>query len=269
VKFFFPLKKREKRRSSTSVDFILNLKEVVAMIGNTAADCRGTRQKGVNGASERLARLFIGLCLLFLVCGCTPALYNVEMRYQPTKVIRSAITDGRKYTLTVASFIDQRKMEDVLLVGRVIKSNGTPIPILPRYVKPAEAVSAALRELLFKSGYVVSSDRPLWEMKEDAIRPEWGTILIGGTIDELDVTCLDSMMMKRYSAQVRVTLVFADVQKKRIFYKVASESSTSVEYMRFSEGRLENLINGVLSDAIEKAIELPETGRQLREAIKP
>ena len=62
------------------------------------------------------------------------------------------MTDGRKYSLTVASFIDSRKMEDTLLIGRVIKSDGSSIPILPKYVKPTDAVAAALRELLIPVG---------------------------------------------------------------------------------------------------------------------
>jgi len=32
--------------------------------------------------------------------------------------------------------------------------------------------------------------------------------------------------------------------------------------------KLESQINGTLSDAMEKAIEGPETGRQIREALK-
>ncbi len=190
------------------------------------------------------------------------------MRYEPTKVIQPAPTDGRKYSVTVASFVDQRKMEDTLLIGRVIKSDGATIPILPQYVKPPDAVASALRELLFKSGYLVSPDRPAWDLKEASIRPEWGTILIGGTIDDLDVTCLDNLTMKRYSAKARVTLIFADVQKKRIFYRVTSESSSSLDHIIFSEEKLESQINGVLSDAMEKAIEGPETNRQIREALK-
>jgi hypothetical protein len=82
------------------------------------------------------------------------------------------------------------------------------------------------------------------------------------------VTCLDSLTMKRYSAKVRVTLIFADVQKKKIFYRVTSESSSSLDHIVFSEEKLEEQINGVLSDAIEKAIEGPETNRQIREALK-
>ena len=124
------------------------------------------------------------------------------------------------------------------------------------------------RELLFKSGYTISPGRPAWDLNEAAIRPEWGTILIGGTIDDLDVTCLDNLTMKRYSAKVRVTLVFADVRNKRIFYKVTSESSSSLDHIVFSEEKLESQINGALSDAMEKAIEVQETGRQIREAFK-
>jgi hypothetical protein len=177
------------------------------------------------------------------------------------------VTDGRKYSLTVASFIDQRKMDDPLLIGRVIKSDGTPIPILPRYVKPTDAVAAALRELLSKSGYTVAPDRPAWDLDEKTLKPEWGKILVGGTIDALDVTCIEMFTMKRYSAKVRVTLIFADVQAKRIFYRVVSESSSSLDHIITSEEKLESQINGVLSDAMEKAIEGPETGRQIQEAL--
>ncbi|MHB9098371.1 MAG: hypothetical protein ACYC5X_11200 [Syntrophales bacterium] len=234
------------------------------IVAGFTAPCGGKGKPSGRG----LVRIAASLSLLLLASGCAPALYNIDMRYEPTKVIPPAVTDGRKYVLTVATFLDQRKMEDTLLIGRVTKSDGTTIPILPKYVKPPEAVTAALRELLFKSGYVVSPDKPAWDLKEGTISPEWGTILIGGTIDALDVTCLDSLSMKRYSAKARVTLIFADVQKKRIFYRITSESSSSLDHIVFSEEKLESQINGVLSDALEKAIEGPETSSRIREALK-
>jgi hypothetical protein len=232
-----------------------------------AVTAQQTASKTTRGG-RRLAGFTAGLLFLLAAGGCTPMLYNVNMRYEPTKEIQPAVTDGRKYSVTVASSIDQRKMDDTLLIGRVIESDGTPIPILPKYVKPTDAVSAALRELMFKSGYVVSPDKPSWDLKESEIRPEWGTILVGGTIDELDVTCLESLTMKRYTAKAKVTLVFADVQKKKIFYKVTSESSSSLDHIVFSEEKLESQINGALSAAMEKAIEGPETGRRIRETLK-
>jgi hypothetical protein len=238
------------------------------MIRNVAAGFRAACGKKGKPAGRSLVRIVVCLFLLLPASGCTPMLYNIDMRYQPTKLIPPAVTDGQKYSLTVAPFIDQRKMEDTLLIGRVTKSDGSTIPILPKYVKPAEAVASALRELLFKSGYTVSGDKPVWDLTEGTIRPEWGTMLIGGTIDELNVTCVDSLTMTRYSAKARVTLLFADVQKKRIFYRITSESSSSLDHIVLSEEKLESQINGVLSDAMEKAIEGPETGRRIREVLK-
>jgi hypothetical protein len=231
----------------------------------TAAACGKRRGK----PGRRLVRIAVLLCLTGILSGCAPKIYNVNMRYEPTKMIPPAITDGTKYSVTVASFIDQRKMEDTLLIGRVIKSNGTPIPILPRYIKPTDAVAAALRDVFVKSGYTVAPSRPAWDLNEATIRPEWGTILVGGTIDTLDITCVETFMMKRYNATVRVTLIFADVRKKKIFYRLVSESNSSLDHVFLSEARLESQINGVLSDAIEKALEGPETVRQIQEALKP
>lgn len=248
----------------------LIFKEVVMIKrDNRAAKAVVCRTGERNPGRRLLVRTAVFLCLLGIVSGCAPKIYNVNMRYEPTKVTPPAVTDGRKYSLTVASFIDQRKMDDRMLIGRVIKSNGTPIPILPRYVKPADAVAAALRDVLVKSGYAVAPDRPVWDLSEAVIRPEWGTILIGGTIDTLDLTCVETLTMAKYTATVRVTLIFADVQKKKIFYRLVSESSSSLDHVFLSEARLENQINGALSDAIEKALEGPETGRQIREALKP
>ncbi len=227
----------------------------------------GGGRRGILG--RRLIRVAVFFCLTAMLSGCGPKIYHVNMRYEPTKAIPAAVTDGKKFSVTVAAFVDQRKMEDTLLVGRVIKSGGTAIPILPRYTKPVDAVTAALRDVLGKAGYPVAPGRPAWDLSEAAIRPEWGTILVGGTIDALDVTCVKAFTMNRYNATARVTLIFADVAKKRIFYRLTSESSSSLEHPFLSEARLEGQINSVLSDAIEKAVEGPETARQIREALKP
>ena len=61
--------------------------------------------------------------------------------------------------------------------------------------------------------------------------------------------------MKRYTAKARLSFSFADVQRKRIFYRVTSESSSSLTHAFLSEQRLENEINAVLSSALEKVIE--------------
>jgi hypothetical protein len=239
------------------------------MIADSVAATAAASGRNGKFAALRHAGMLVCLLLLVSAVGCAPKLYNVNMHYQPTKAIQPVATDGREFGLTVASFLDNRKMADTLLIGRVVKSDDSVIPILPKYAKAADAVASALRELLIQSGYGVSLQKVVWDLQENTIQPEWGTILVGGAIEELDVTCLDTFPMKQYSAKTRVTLVFADVQKKRIFSRVTSESSSSLEHIIFSEEKLESQINGVLSEAMEKAIEGPETGRQIREALKP
>jgi hypothetical protein len=237
------------------------------MHGDRIAAVVPPNQREKHPALHRTGAL-ICLALLLFTAGCAPKLYNVDMRYEPTKAIRAVDGDGRKYSLTVASFIDQRKIADTLLIGRVIRGDGTPIPILPKYVKPMDAVAEALRSLLRQAGYGVAPDKPAWDLQEANLRPEWGTLLVGGTVDELDVTCLDNLTMTRYTAKAKVTLIFADVQKKRIFYRVSSESSSSLDHIVFSEAKLESQINGVLSDAMEKIVEGPEMGRRIREVLQ-
>jgi hypothetical protein len=216
----------------------------------------------------RCAGGLVSILLLATMIGCAPKIYSVNMRYQPTKVIPPIVGDGRQYSLTVSSFIDRRKTDDTILIGKVIRSDGSSIPILPKYAKATDAVASALRELLIQSGYGVSLEQVLWDLEENSILPEWGTILVGGAIDELDVTCIDKIPQKLYTAKVRLTLVFADVQKKRIFYRIASQSSSSLDHVLFSEEKLESQINGVLSEAIEKILEGSEMDRQIREALK-
>jgi len=211
--------------------------------------------------------LFAILWGMTLLSGCAPKIYNVDLRYQPTKQLVPPVTDGRKFSVTVSNFIDRRKIDDTLLVGWVIRSGTSSIPVLPRYVKAPEAVAEALRKLLAQSGFNVSPEKTTWDQSEKSILPGWGTILIGGAIDELDVTCLDNIPIKKYSAKARISLVFADVQKKKIFYRISSESSSSLEHVVFSEGKLEDQINGVLAEAMEKIFEGPETVRQIREAL--
>ncbi|MCE5283969.1 MAG: YajG family lipoprotein [Deltaproteobacteria bacterium] len=213
------------------------------------------------------AGLIVALLLSVWLTGCAPKLYSIDMRYIPTKTIQPPQNDGRKYGLTVAAFIDQRKQEDTLVIGRVVRSDGETVPVLPKYVTPQEAVAAALRELLRQSGYAVSPAKPEWDLAEGTIRPEWGAIVVGGAIEALEVTCVESYAMKKYTARVRVSLAFADVSKKRIFYRVNAEGSSSLEHIVFSEEKLEAQINTALSDAMEKAVEGPEMARRIREAL--
>jgi len=207
----------------------------------------------------------LALCLL-LLAGCSPALYSVDMKYVPSRVMPRTEGTGEIITVTVAAFEDRRKIDDKMIIGWVVKSDGERIPVLPKFVKPSVAVTSPLKDFLARAGYRISPESPVWDLKEESIRKEWGSILIGGSIDELEVICEDSLTVEKYSAKAKITALFANAQTGKVFYKVTTQSGVSLEHVLFSEERIEQQINAALSDAIEKIFEGPDVAAKIREA---
>ena len=154
----------------------------------------------------------------------------------------------------MAAFEDLRKIKDPIRIGYVIKPNGDEVPVLPKFVKPTEAITAPFKDYFRRAGYRVSADSPAWDLKEGSIRKEWGPILVGGSIDELEVVCKESLTVKKYTAKVRLTLVAADTRSGRILYKVTTESSDALDHVLFSEEKLGEQLNIALSEAVEKIL---------------
>jgi hypothetical protein len=203
---------------------------------------------------ERLG--FVIAALAFVtIWGCAPALYSVDMKYVPTKPISEMKGSEKKIKITVAAFEDLRTISDTTVIGRVIKPDGQNIPVLPKFVRPPTAVASALKDIFLKAGYQVAADTPRWDLKEESIRKEWGPILIGGSIDELEVICEDKVTITKYRAKAKITVFIANTETGKVFYKVSTHSSVSLEHLLFSEERLEEQINTALSDALEKIFE--------------
>ncbi len=212
--------------------------------------------------------ILISFCTFFCLAGCAPSLYSINMKYEPSGIARSAAAGQAKSIVTVTAFEDLRKVPDKMMIGKVIKTDGKEIPVFPKYLRPSDAVSSGIKDYLSKAGFTVSGERPTWDLKEDSIRPEWGEILVGGSIDEMEVTCVESITNKKYQARVKLTVYFADVQKKFVFFKTMAQSSSSLEHIIFSEEKLEAQMNGALSDAIQKLFEGGSAEAKILEAVK-
>lgn len=208
------------------------------------------------------------LLLAINLIACAPSLYSINMKYEPTAGLRPADGAKGKFLVTVATFEDSRKIPDKMKIGQVTKVDGGKIPVFPKYVKPKEAVTAGMKEYLGKAGFTISGEKPAWDLKADSLRKEWGDLVIGGTIEDLNVSCEDLMPSKKYRAKAKLTVYFADVKKKWIFYKTTAESSSSLDHVLFSEQRLENQMNGVLSDVIEKIFEGGEAERKITATLQ-
>ncbi len=192
--------------------------------------------------------------LAFVITSCAPSIYSINIRYEPSKALLEAGDIEKRVPITVAAFNDVRPGGDDLLVGRVVTSQGKRVPVIPKNMKPSKAVAGILRDYLQRSGYTVTSGTPNWNIQENTINKEWGKILIGGNIDKLEIVCDDNIPVKKYRAEVKLTLFFADVKAGKIFYRISATGATSLEHVRFSEEILEQQVNGALSSAIEDVL---------------
>ena len=225
-------------------------------------------KKMVSYVSGIISKTILLIFVMVGVSACSPAVYHVNLKYEPAGQILKPEKSGLDFPVTVAIFNDIRKMDDRLLLGRVTTLNGDLIPILPRYNKATEAVTTSIREYLFKSGYNVSKDMPVWDLKEETVGKDWGRILIGGNIDDLEIVCEKSFPVKNYQAKAKLTFVFANVPDKRIFYRASVENSNSLKDVSFSEELLEKEINAVLSDALEKMFNDPKMKKTIEGGAK-
>jgi hypothetical protein len=218
--------------------------------------------------SNFVLKIVLGAFILLILQACTPALYHVNLKYEPTGTSRKMAKIGHDSPITVAMFNDIRLIDNKRQLGSVITIGGSVIPILPEDMKVSDAITMNIREYFFLSGYRVSNDVPIWDLKKETINKGWGEILVGGNIDELQIVCDDSFPVKTYRTKVTLTFVFADVTKKKIFYRSSIDGSASLEDVSFSEDILNKQINAALSDALEKILNDSVMRKKFEDASK-
>lgn len=222
----------------------------------------------INPSIKIAVSAMISLFFLFFATGCTPTLYTVDLKYMTSVTAPSAAAGGKKFIMTVASFNDARPGGKDLLVGRVNTALGGPTPVIPKNMKPSAAVSTIVKDILVKSGYQVSVTMPAWNLQESDIRKEWGKILIGGNIDQLEVVCQNDFPIKTYESRARVTMVIADIQTGKIIHQVSTASRNSLEHVYFSEEMLGQQISSAITEAVAKAFESDALKEKIRNALK-
>ena len=206
-------------------------------------------------------------CLVSALLACTPSLYSVNLQYEPSAIVIPSADRGQKTIVAVALFNDARPGGEDLQIGRVTTAAGGLYTVLPRNLKPGAAVSAIVKDILVKSGYRVSVAMPAWNLKEDAVKREWGRILVGGNIEALEIACQSDVPIISYRSHVKLSFAFADVRTGRIFYRVTTESHNTLEHVYFTEELLGQQISSALSEAAEKAFEGGTLKEKIREVV--
>lgn len=222
-------------------------------------------RSGVRAASILLLILFS--IVSFTSCSRVP-LYSIDMKYVPSEANNASTTKVKNVVFTVAKFRDARETDNKMVIGKVIKSDGTHIPVLPKFELPAEAVTKAFRDFLRESGYTVSPGMPDWNLNDDTISKEWGNIVIGGTINALEVNCHKATTIKKYNAHLKLTAVIANVRTSKTDYTINVESSPSLEHIRFSEDKIEEIMNDALRAAIQKIFDNDKIKNKISEVVE-
>jgi len=201
-----------------------------------------------------LAPVLLCLCVLAASCASS-SYYRLNLRYVPQKNIPPADTAAQRFVMTVAAFNDDRNIVDKASVGKRIKSDGAEMKAISQQLPPSGAVAAAIKDFFFRHGYTLYGGMPEWDLSERSIDGQWGTLVLGGTIEALDITSTTGFANVEYDATVRLNIVFADVQHKKILYSRTLESTSSFKHVRFKEGKMEEELNSALSTAVEKIFE--------------
>ncbi|MEN6463983.1 MAG: hypothetical protein ABFD62_02255 [Syntrophaceae bacterium] len=203
------------------------------------------RKEGFWGLS---AVLLASLLFLF---SCSPiSQYSVDMRYTPA--FAPDPVAAKDVAIKLAGFNDLRKTEDPLVIGRVERFDGARVRVFPKYKTAADAVTEGVRAYLVKSGASVPPETEKWDLRESTIKKADRGIMIGGSIDELELICREEIPVRKYDARIKLTFVVADLRQGRIIYRTSAESSSNMDFLLFSEEKMQEQANSILAGAIER-----------------
>jgi len=224
----------------------------------------------------KISNLFFLLKWVSLVCflsiiGCaSPNLYSINMYYDVEKTVIPEYfkaDNNSNAIISVAEFNDTRQIDDRLVMGRITETDGSKVLLLPKSVKATKAVANGIKEYLRKAGYKVPNKIEQWDLKEQNIPQGVANIIIGGSIEDLDISCVKGFPTNFCRTNVKLNFVFADITKNKIFYESRVESNYSKEYALFSEEALGEQAGIALGDAIEKLFTEKVVGQKIKDTI--
>jgi hypothetical protein len=218
-----------------------------------------------------LARLVPIVCVCSIFGCIANSLYSVNLRYDAANaVIPSYLTADQKAqgkTISVAEFTDTRQMEDRLVIGRVMERDGMKTLVLPKYTKPTQALAQGIKEYLGKAGYKVTAKIEKWDLKEENLPKINSRILVGGNIEEMEITCRRGFPTNTYKTTIKLNIILADLANNKIIYKTTVESVSSQEHVFFSEERLGDQASIALGDSIGKVFEEKALAQKIKEIM--
>lgn len=200
-----------------------------------------------------------------------PSRYSIDMQYGVAQAVipeqLKAEAKTRGAIISIAEFTDTRQVADKKVIGWVKELDGSKVPVFPEPVTPTRAVADGIKNYLKKAGYKVADKIVQWDLKEGTIPKGSGKVIIGGSIEELEITCWTGVFSNDYKANLKLTLVVADLAKDKVLYKGNVTVASSKTDVSFSEGQLGHQASIALDDAIEKVFEGKAVAQKIKEAM--
>ncbi len=214
----------------------------------------------------RLAHhLFIVVNFILIIACAAATHYAITIQYIPQKALAPSIRMPRDFRITVTTFNDFRPVADRTVIGKKITAKNDTTPVLVTTDDPAHSVSLALKDFLTKSGYDVGEIMPVWDLSEQSITRSWGQLVIGGTIEELEIICRSESPGADYQSRVKLRVALGDVQRKKILHATTIESNATLKHLHCSEKTFQEQLNAALSLALEKIMEHGELDTIIQE----
>lgn len=193
-------------------------------------------------------RKIIYVFLLITVASCASVSnYPIDLSYQP----KSHVEGVKKGTVTIALFNDKRAVSDKRFIG--IEENDK-IRFISLVGEPSSAVSNAFATYLESSGYTAAMSNEMWDGSVQLLKPEWGDMVVGGGIENFDITVTGGFPKIKYICSVKLYVTMADPKTKAILHQERVEASSSYETLNFSRDKAEEEINKALAEVVEKSL---------------
>ncbi|MBN1473545.1 MAG: hypothetical protein JW914_02925, partial [Syntrophaceae bacterium] len=122
-----------------------------------------------------------------------------------------------------------------------------------------------VKDYLNKAGYQVADKIALWDLTEENIPGVTAKILVGGSIDEMEIICRRAFPTNSYAANIKLTIIFADVSEGHVVYTRRVEATSSHEHVYFSEERMSDYMSTLLGEAIHNVFEDKAVAAKIRE----
>ena len=177
---------------------------------------------------------------------------SLNLKYTPSPSLTAG--SDNKINIGFSGIIDSRQRENKSLVGERINYSGSKDFLAPAGISVEDAVAGMVSEYFKIKGFQWKKVEK-WNLSPDAIKEDWGDIVVGGEILELWNDVTSKVMNNNHKVKAKLKIVVANAKEKRILWTDTATTSLEMKEPLFHEESAEKIINEAASSCIENIFE--------------